>query len=42
MLIILITILESKEILGNDKKGRIVIDYYNADELQKIYDSIIK
>lgn len=29
-------------ILGNDKKGRIVIDYYNADELQKIYDSIIK
>ena len=29
-------------IMGNDKKGKIVIDYYNPDELQKIYDSIIK
>lgn len=29
-------------ILGNDKKGRVIIDYYNADELQKIYDVILK
>jgi len=25
-------------ILGNDKKGRIYIDYYSADDLQRIYD----
>ena len=29
-------------ILGNDKKGRIIIDYFNPDELQKIYDTIMK
>lgn len=29
-------------ILGNDKKGRVIIDYYNPDELQKIYDTILK
>ena len=25
---------------GNDKKGKIVIDYYSADDLQRIYDLI--
>lgn len=29
-------------ILGNDKKGRILIDYYNAADLQRIYDNIMK
>ena len=29
-------------ILGNDKKGRIIIDYYNAKDLQRIYDIILK
>ena len=29
-------------ILGNDKKGKILIDYYNADDLQRIYDFIMK
>ena len=29
-------------ILGNDKKGRIIIDYFNANDLQKIYDIILK
>lgn len=29
-------------ILGNDKKGRIFIDYYNADDLQRIYNIIEK
>jgi len=29
-------------ILGNDKKGRIFIDYYNPDDLQRIYDIIEK
>ena len=25
-------------VIGNDKKGRIYIDYYSADDLQRIYD----
>lgn len=29
-------------ILGNDKKGRIFIDYYNSDDLQRIYNVIEK
>ena len=29
-------------ILGNDKKGRIFIDYYNEDDLQRIYNLIDK
>lgn len=29
-------------VLGNDKKGRIYIDYYNADDLQRIYNLIEK
>lgn len=29
-------------ILGNDKKGRILIDYYNPQDLQRIYDIILK
>ena len=29
-------------ILGNDKKGRIYIDYYSADDLQRIYDILNK
>ncbi len=27
---------------GNDKKGKIVIDYYTADDLQRIYDLVEK
>lgn len=27
-------------LLGNEKKGRIVIDYYNSDDLDRIYDMI--
>jgi len=29
-------------ILGNDKKGRIYIDYYSSDDLQRIYDILNK
>ncbi len=29
-------------ILGNDKKGRIYFDYYNKDDLERIYDLIQK
>jgi ParB family chromosome partitioning protein len=29
-------------VLGNDKKGRIIINYYSADDLQRIYDIINK
>ena len=29
-------------ILGNDKKGRIIINYYNPEDLQRIYDIINK
>ncbi len=29
-------------ILGNDKKGRIYLDYYNKDDLERIYDLIQK
>ena len=29
-------------IIGNDKKGRIIINYYNADDLQRIYDILNK
>ena len=28
-------------IIGNDKKGKIVINYFSASELQKIYDEIL-
>ena len=28
--------------LGNNQKGRIYIDYYNEDDLQRIYDIIEK
>ncbi len=27
-------------VLGNEKKGRIIIDYYNGDDLDRIYDII--
>lgn len=27
-------------LLGNEKKGRIIIDYYNSDDLDRIYDMI--
>ena len=27
---------------GNDKKGKIIIDYYNSEELQRIYENILK
>ena len=29
-------------LLGNDKKGRIYIDYYSQDDLDRIYDIILK
>ena len=29
-------------LLGNDKKGRIYIDYYSQDDLERIYDIILK
>ena len=29
-------------ILGNDKKGRILIDYYSQDDLQRLYEFLIK
>lgn len=29
-------------IIGNDKKGRIYIDYYSSDDLQRIYDILNK
>ena len=29
-------------IIGNDKKGRIIINYYNAEDLQRIYDILNK
>ena len=29
-------------LLGNDKKGRIYIDYYSQDDLDRIYDTILK
>ncbi len=29
-------------VLGNDKKGRIIINYYSADDLQRIYDILNK
>lgn len=29
-------------VLGNDNKGRIIINYYSADDLQRIYDIINK
>lgn len=29
-------------LLGNDKKGRIYIDYYSQDDLDRIYDVILK
>ena len=29
-------------IIGNDKKGRIIINYYNAEDLQRIYDVLNK
>jgi len=29
-------------IIGNDKKGRIIINYYNAEDLQRIYDILKK
>ena len=30
------------DILGNDKKGRIIINYYNSEDLQRIYDLLNK
>jgi len=27
-------------VIGNNKKGRIYIDYYNSDDLDRIYDLI--
>ncbi len=29
-------------VIGNDKKGRIYIDYYNQDDLDRIYDIILR
>lgn len=29
-------------VIGNEKKGRIYIDYYNQDDLDRIYDIILK
>ena len=29
-------------LLGNDKKGRIYIDYYSQDDLDRLYDIILK
>ena len=28
------------KLMGNDTKGRICIDYYNKDDLQRIYELI--
>ena len=29
-------------VIGNDKKGRIYIDYYSQDDLDRIYDVVLK
>ena len=29
-------------VIGNNKKGRIYIDYYNEDDLDRIYDLITR
>ena len=28
--------------IGNDKKGRIYIDYYSQDDLDRIYDAVLR
>ena len=29
-------------VIGNDKKGRIYIDYYSQDDLDRIYDVVLR
>ena len=29
-------------LIGNDKKGRIYIDYYSQDDLDRIYDIVLR
>ena len=29
-------------VIGNDKKGRIYIDYYSQDDLDRIYDIVLR